>query len=159
MIIKTILVGIGLSVALVGCDNPRPVDRTVEAQQEANEKVATATREADQDIAEAHKDAEKKIANAEADVAQAREDYRHKTNEQLTELDRQIAILDAKLETTQGAVHEKLESDLATIRAKRAAFDKDWKDFDGTADADWEATKARFEQEWRDLKDAVDRAS
>jgi len=162
MIRSSIIVcGIGsLVLALAsGCDRAADEQKkAVDAQNQANEKIVQANREADQKANQAQADADKKIAEAQANFLKMREDYRHTTTENLVELDKKIADLEAKEKTATGKKKADLDAQLSAIRSRREAFANDWKSIE-TASADsWDATKQRLDKEWGDLKALVDRA-
>ncbi len=163
MIRSSIIVcGIGsLVLALAsGCDKAADEQKkAVDAQNTANDKIVQANQEADQKANQAQADADKKIAEAQASFLKMREDYRHTTTENLVDLDKKIADLEAKEKTATGKKKADLDAQLTPIRAQRESFANDWRTIE-TASADtWDSTKQRLDKEWVDLKTMVDRAA
>src|SRR3954471_1340247 len=97
---------LALTVTLVaaGCDNKAADDqqKANNAQAEANKKIAEANKEAADKGNSAQAEADKKIAAAEGDFGKRREDYRHKVQTDLIELDKKIDNLEAKSKTATG---------------------------------------------------------
>ena len=90
----------GFALALLislGCNNAADEQAKADkAQAEANEKIATANREAQLKGAVAQAEADKKVAEAQVDFMKLREDYRHKINSSLTDMDAKVADLELK---------------------------------------------------------------
>lgn len=133
-------------------------EKADKAQAEAQKKIDNATAEATSRVTSAEVEAQKKIAEAENDFAKTREDYRHKTQEHLDSIDKELADLEAKAVKATGKAKTDLESQLTTLKAQRMAFGEDVKSIETATATTWDATKARVDKEWKDLKDAVDRA-
>ncbi len=149
-----------LSLSIVACDKPAdPQQQSDIAQAAANEKIGAAKKEADQKINTAQAEADRRTADLQASFAKTVEDYRHKTQTDLTDLDRKIDDLDAQVKTATGKTKNDLGAKLPAIKAKRAAFATDCKSLDSAAATSWDATKARLDSEWNDLKTLVDEAS
>ena len=95
---------------LVGCDNAMDEQKkATAAQNEANDKVAAATRESAKKAADAQLEADKKIAQAQADFMKMREDFRHNLSQSLVELDKKVALLEAKAKHAEGKTKLDLE--------------------------------------------------
>lgn len=163
MIRSSILVcGLGaLVLALAsGCNKAADEqEKAVAAQTKANEKIVEANQEADKKANEAQADADKKIAEAQASFLKMREDYRHDTTQNLVDLDKKIADLEAKSKTATGKKKADLDVQLGQIRTQRESFANDWKTIETASAATWDATKSRLDKEWSDLKSMVDRAA
>src|SRR4051812_15758014 len=82
---------------VVGCDKPADEQQKANAAQaEADKKIAEANKEATTKTTSAQVEADKKIAAAEGDFGKRREDYRHKIQSDLVDLDKKIELLEAK---------------------------------------------------------------
>ena len=162
MIRSSIIVcGFGAALALgIGCNKAADEQqKATNAQVEANQKIVEANQEADKKANEAQADADKKIADAQANFLKMREDYRHDTTQNLVDLDKKIADLEAKSKTATGKKKADLDVQLGQIRTQREAFANDWKNLETASAATWDATKTRLDKEWTDLKSMVDRAA
>ena len=162
MIRNSMLVGAILSVSiLAACDKKAEDDQSKanNAQATANEKVAEAKIEADKKINAAQAEADKKIAEAQASFGKLREDFRHKTTTDLVDLNKKIDELDAKAKKATGKTKADLDNLIPQIKAKRDAFNADFKTIDNVTAPTWDDAKARLEKEWSDLKTVVDKAS
>ena len=162
MIRNSMLVGVVLSVSvLAACDKKAEDDQSKanNAQATANEKVAEAKTEADKKINAAQAEADKKIAEAQASFGKLREDFRHKTTTDLVDLNKKIDELDAKAKKATGKTKADLDTRMPQIKAKRDAFNADFKTIDNVTAPTWDDAKARLEKEWSDLKTMVDKAS
>ncbi len=149
-----------LSLSIVACDKPAdPQQQSDIAQAEAQQKIAAAKKEADQKITAAQTEADRRTADLQASFARTVEDYRHKTQTDLGDLDRKIDSLDAEEKTATGKAKNDLDAKLPPIKTKRAAFAADFKSIDNAAAVTWDATKARLDSEWNDLKTLVDGVS
>ena len=107
----------------------------------------------------AQAEADKKIATAEGDFGKRREDYRHKVQTDLIDLDKKIDILEAKSKTATGKAKVDLDANLAAIRTRRTAFAQDMKGVDTATALTWDDMKTRVDKSWTDLKALVDKAS
>ena len=103
--------------------------------------------------------AETKISSAEADFVTTREDYRHKVQSDLYNLDHKVDDLDAKARTATGMVKTRLSATVPALRRQRDAFVKDLHAIDNDTADTWDAAKTRLDKELAELKAAVDRAS
>ena len=146
-----------LSLSIVACNKPAgPQQQADIAQAAADEKIAAAKKEADQKITAAQAQADRRTADLQASFARTVEDYRHKTQTDLSDLDRKIDDLDAEAKTATGKAKSELGTRLPPIKEKRAAFAADFKSLDNATAMSWDATKARLDNEWKDLKTLVD---
>jgi predicted nucleic acid-binding Zn-ribbon protein len=162
MIRSTTILSAALLLALsAGCDKTGAADqeKANQAQNEANDKIATAKAEADQKITAAQSEADKKVAAAQGDFAKTVEDYRHSTQANLDDLNKKIDTLDAKAQTLKGKPKADLQTSLGEIRVKRDALVLDRKALESTTATAWDGTKARLDKEWTELKALVDKIS
>jgi hypothetical protein len=152
--------GLALTLALAtGCDKAADEQQKANnAQAEANTKITSAKMEGDEKAKAAQAEADKKIAAAEGDFGKRREDYRHKLNSDLVDLDKKIGVLEAKAKTATGKAKADLDARLAQIRTRRAAFDTNVKTVETSTAITWDDTKTRIDKEWTDLKNLVDKA-
>ena len=163
MIRATIFASAALALTLtcvVGCDKAADdQNKANAAQAEADKKIADAKKEAADKSNNAQAEADKKIAAAEGDFGKRREDYRHKLQTDLIDLDKKIDNLEAKSKTATGKAKTDLDANLTTIRARRTTFAADMKALDTSTAVTWDDTKTRVEKEWTDLKALVDKAA
>jgi polyhydroxyalkanoate synthesis regulator phasin len=145
--------------ALAACNNASDEhEKAVEAQAEANEKIADAVNEASEKAGEAQAKADEKIAEAREGFDKLREDYRHDTNEKLAELDRKVAELEAKVKTETGKAKADLEAELQAIYPARDAFVNQYKNLEVASAQTWDKTRAEIDKAWAELKKRVDAA-
>jgi len=143
-----------------GCDNAADEQNKANtAQSDANNKINAAKAEAEAKARAAQADADKKIAEAQAGFMKLREDFRHSMTNNLTDLDKKIAELEAKAKTATGKAKTDLEANLKTIRESRARFDSSFKGLEKDTATTWDSTKVRLEKEWTELKAQVDKAT
>ena len=143
--------------ALVGCNTASDEhEKAVEAQAEANEKIADAVNEASKAAGEAQAKADEKVAEAREGFAKLRENYRHETNQKLAELDRKVAELEAKAKTETGKARAELDTSLERIRPAREAFVIQYKNLEAASAATWDKTKEELDQAWAELDKLVD---
>jgi chromosome segregation ATPase len=150
-----------LSFALVtGCDKSADEQQKANAAQaEADKKIAEASKEAMTKTTSAQVEADKKIAAAEGDFGKRREDYRHKLQSDLVDLDKKIDLLEANAKAATGKAKTDLGSNLVQLRARRTAFAADVASVESATAVQWDGTKARVDKDWSDLKAAVDKAN
>jgi hypothetical protein len=150
-----------LSLSLVtGCDRAADDQQKANnAQAEANKKIGEAKTEAANKSNSAQAEADKKIAAAEADFGKLREDYRHKVQTDLIDLDHKIEQLEAKSKTATGKAKADLDANLAQIRSRRMTFQTSSKSLETATATGWSDTKARIDKEFSDLKTFVDKAA
>jgi hypothetical protein len=142
-----------------GCDKAADDQRKAnEAQAEADKKIAEANRDHATKTTSAQVEADKKIAAAEGDFGKRREDYRHKVQGDLVDLDKKIADLDAKAKTATGKTKADLDTRLPQIHARRDAFAKSFNSVETATAPQWDDMKTRVDKEWSDLKALVDKA-
>jgi hypothetical protein len=153
--------GLALTLTLVAaCDKGSDEQQKANAAQaEANKKIAEANGEAADKSKAAQAEADKKIAVAEGDFGKRREDYRHKLQSDLVDLDKKIELLEAKSKTATGKAKTDLDANLTAIRARRATFAADLKSVETATAVQWDDTKARVDKDWTDLKALVDKAA
>jgi len=145
---------------LAGCDKGSDEQQKANAAQaEADKKIAEANKEAVVKTTSAQLEADKKIAAAEGDFGKRREDYRHKLQTDLIDLDKKVELLEAKAKTATGKTKTDLDLSLPQIRTRRAGFALDVKSVDTATAIQWDDTKARVDKEWTDLKTLVDKAN
>ena len=154
-------IGLALTLALAaGCNNASDEQQKANAAQaEADKKIAEANKEAVVKTTSAQLEADKKIAAAEGDFGKRREDYRHKLQTDLIDLDKKVELLEAKAKTATGKTKTDLDRSLPQIRTRRAGFALDVKSVDTATAIQWDDTKARVDKEWTDLKTLVDKAN
>jgi len=155
----SVCMALSLSLA-AGCNKAQDEQRKAdEARAEADEKVNEANREATDKINAAQAEADKKVADAQANFLKLREDYRHDVTQNLVDLDKKIADLEAKAKTATGKTKAQLEADLPRIRDQRDNFVRDYRTIETASATTWDNTKARLDKEWDELKKAVDHIS
>lgn len=162
MIRVTILAPAAMALSLIfvaACDKAADdQNKANSAQGEANKKIAEANKEAAEKTNSAQAEADKKIAAATADFSKRREDYRHKMSNDLVDLDKKIATLEANAKTATGKTKTDLDANLAAIRTRRTAFTTEMKGLE-TATADkFDGMKTSLDKSWSDLKALVDKA-
>lgn len=128
------------------------------ARAEADNKVAEANRDATDKINAAQAEADKKVAEAQASFLKLREDYRHKVNEDLTSVDKDIADLEAKSKTATGKTKTNIEAALPNIRSLRESVTTEYRSLELASAITWDDAKARVDKAVDDLKKAVDKA-
>ena len=150
-----------LTLACVtGCDKAADdQNKANAAQTEADQKIAAAKKEASEKSNNAQAEADKKIATAEGDFGKRREDYRHKVQTDLIDVDKKIDILEAKSKTATGKAKVDLDANLTAIRTRRTGFAQDMKGVDTATALTWDDMKTRVDKSWTDLKALVDKAS
>lgn len=159
LIIASTAFALTLSV-VTGCDKAADDQQKANnAQAEADNKIAAAKKEAADKSNNAQAEADKKIAAAEGDFGKRREDYRHKVQNDLIDLDKKIDLLDAKSKTATGKTKTDLDANLAAIHSRRTAFGAEMKGVDTSTALQWDDMKARVDKEWTDLKALVDKAT
>ncbi|CAN5925513.1 hypothetical protein BH11MYX4_BH11MYX4_63500 [soil metagenome] len=151
---------LALTLTLVaGCDKGADEQQKANAAQaEADKKIAEANKKASTETTGAQVEADKKIAAAESDFGKRREDYRHKVQGDLIDLDKKVDMLEAKAKTATGKAKTDLDARLASIRTARASFGSDVKTIDTATAVQWDGVKARADKDWTDLKALVDKA-
>ena len=162
MIRSSILASAAMALTLTlsaGCDKGSDEQQKANAAQaEADKKIAEANKEAVTKTTSAQVEADKKIAAAEGDFGKRREDYRHKIQGDLVDLDKKIDVLEAKAKTKTGKAKTDLDLTLAQIRARRVAFSADLASVETVAAVQWDNTKTRVDKDWTELKAMVDKA-
>lgn len=155
---KLSLIALAVCMAAMGCDQnkaAREQEKAAEAQREANERAAKAQNEAVTEITQAQLEANKKINEANADFLKIREDYRHKVQADLTDVDKDIAKLEEKAKTAVGQKKADFDSALVDIRAKRATVQSSFDSLQNATAAGWDAMKNDADKAYNDLKAAI----
>lgn len=149
-----------LVTSVVACDRPAEKDqeKATQAQNEANEKIAKAQKESTTKITSAQVEADKKVAEAQASFAKTREDYRHSTENDLTDLQAKIDKMEADAKKATGKTKADAELALRDIRVRRDAYKADRAALDNATALTWDDTKARLDKEWDALKTSVSHA-
>ena len=143
-----------------GCDKGADEQHKANAaQDEADKKIAEANKEAVTKTTSAQMEADEKIAAAEGDFGKRREDYRHKLQSNLVDLNKKIETLEAKSKAATGKAKTDLELSLAQIRTRRVAFTADLAGVETATAVQWDDTRARMDKNWTDLKAMVDKAN
>jgi hypothetical protein len=156
---SSILTVFSLGFLTLGCDKAADDQaKANQAQSEANNKIATASAEANAKVKAAQADADEKIAAARAGFEKLREDYRHTTRNTLVDLDKQIAVLDAKAMKAKGKAKTGLEDALTMIRTARDRFNANFNALDAASASTWDRDKANLDRESADLKALIDKA-
>jgi len=157
---SSIFMGAIVSVFLAtGCEKAADEQQKANnAQTEADKKIANAQQEANDKTNSAQAEADKKVAAAQANFGKMREDYRHKVQTDLVDLDKKIDDLDAKTKTQAGKAKTELDAHLKQIHAQRDAFNTSFRSLEGATAMTWDDAKARLDQQLSDLKTAVDKA-
>jgi biopolymer transport protein ExbB/TolQ len=151
------LVALLASSSLLACDRPGVAEQQKEnaALQQAAEQNAEANRNAQSAQAEA----QRKIASARADFEKDREEYRDRRQQDLVDVNKKIAELEAKQRTATGKEKARLDQNLPTLRAQRDTFANDLQHLSDVTPASWDGTKKSMDKEWDALKAALDKAS
>jgi hypothetical protein len=163
--IRTSILGSAAAIALTltlaaGCNKAADDQQKANAAQaEADKKIAEANKEATTKTTSAQVEADKKIAAAEGDFGKRREDYRHKLQSDVIDLDKKIDVLEAKSKTATGKTKSDLDLNLAQIRSRRAAFNADMTSVDKATAPEWDNMKTRVDKDWSDLKALVDKSN
>lgn len=97
-------------------------------------------------------------ATARAGFSKRRDDYRHVTMVQLSELDREIDRIQTRLRAARGGERAELETSLLAIYRSRARFSKAYAELENTAPGDWDEAKRALDAQWAGLKELVDEA-
>lgn len=157
---NVLLVTAAVALSATACENraAREQEKAAEAQREANEKAARASNEATTEITSAQIEANKKIAEANANFQKIREDYRHKLQSDLNDVNKDIAELEAKSARLTGKAKADLDVLLQDVRARRDAFTTDYNTLDTSSAATWDGMKDRVDHDWDALKDSLRKA-
>jgi hypothetical protein len=157
---SSILMGAFVSLILAtGCEKAADEQQKANnAQSEADKKIATAHQEADDKTATAQSEADKKVAEAQAKFSKMREDYRHKVQTDLVDVDKKIDDLGAKEKTKSGKAKTDLDDSLKQIRAQRDAFMTSFRALDTASATTWDDAKARLDQQLTALKATIDKS-
>lgn len=156
----TVSACMALSLALAaGCDKAADEQRKAdEARAEAAEEVTDANREAAEKVNAARAEEDKKVADAQAGFLKMREDYRHKVTDDLADVDKEIAELEAKGKTATGKTKATLDSNLPNIRTLRENVANEYRSLELASAITWDDAKGRVDKAIDELKKAVDKA-
>ncbi len=146
-----------LSSSAVACDKPGEAEQKKEVS--ANDQAAQSRAEADRTVQNAQAEAAKTVAAARADFEKSREDYRHGRQQDLADVSKKIADLEAKQSTAAGKERALLDSNLPMLRSRRDAFMADLQRLDQATPASWDGARASLDKEWDALKAALDQVS
>jgi len=139
------------------CDK-QPGVTEQQREEKANQQAAQQQGAANEQAQNAQASAEREIAAARESFEKAREDYRHSRTQDLNEIDRKMADLEAKVRTAKGKAKADLQTTLPMIRSRRVAFARDLEALDNTTAASWDQAKTNLDKEWDALRNAVDKA-
>jgi hypothetical protein len=146
-----------LIVGAQGCEKAADQqEKAATAQNQANEKIIEASKEAQDKVNAAQSEADKKIADANATFKKMREDYRHKASEDLIELDKKVADLEARALKEKAKVKDELEARAKQVRAQRAEFEQHLNNLETATATTWDEMKVKLDKEWEDLKSLAD---
>jgi len=153
------LAAVLIAIGSLGCNKAADEQKKAdEARSEADKKVGEASNDAAEKINAANADADKKVAEAQASFLKLREDYRHKTTEDLVSIDKDIANLEAKAKTATGKTKAEIEAALPNIRSQRETVSSEYKSLEFSSAVSWDNAKARVDKAVDDLKKAIDKA-
>jgi flagellar biosynthesis/type III secretory pathway protein FliH len=139
------------------CDK-QPGVTEQQREEKANQQAAQQQGAANEQAQNAQASAEREIAAARESFEKAREDYRHSRTQDLNEIDRKMADLEAKVRTAKGKAKTDLQNTLPMIRSRREAFARDLEALDNTTAASWDQAKTNLDKEWDAFRNAVDKA-
>jgi dsDNA-specific endonuclease/ATPase MutS2 len=155
----TASVCLSLALAAVGCNKAADEQRKADqARAEADQKVADANRDASDKINAAQAEADKKVADAQASFLKMREDYRHKVNDDLTSIDKDIANLEAKAKTATGKTKANIDAALPNIHSLRESVTTEYRSLELASAVTWDDAKGRVDKAVDELKKAIDKA-
>ncbi|MGO9839269.1 MAG: hypothetical protein ACLP1X_34235 [Polyangiaceae bacterium] len=146
-----------VSSSIAACDKPGEAEQKKEVA--AGEQAAEARVQAERNVQIAQSQSDKAIAAARADFEKSREDYRHGRQEDLADVNKKIADLEAKQRTATGKERATLDANLPTLRSRRDAFVADLQRLDDATPASWDGARASLDREWDALKTALDQVS
>lgn len=143
---------VALAVLFVGLGSAGCRNATDDAR-----AAAVATSEANEKIAAANRESERKVSEANASFLKLREDYRHKTTNNLVVLDRDVEGLAAQAKQATGKAKIDLEARLVRVRAGREAFVRHYAGLENATGVVWDSTRVSLDEEWVTLKELVDK--
>jgi predicted nucleic acid-binding Zn-ribbon protein len=155
--IASLAVAALLTSALAACDKPGETEQKKEVA--AGEQAAAARNRADRNVQAAQAQSERAVAAARADFERSREDYRHGRQQDIADVNKKIADLEAKQKTATGKERAILDSNLPALRARRDTFAADLQRLDDATPASWDGARASLDKEWYALKTALDEVS
>jgi hypothetical protein len=146
-----------LASSVAACDKPGEAEQKKEMS--ANDQAAESKAQADRNAQTAQSQANQTIAAARADFEKSREDYRHGRQQDLADVNKKIADLEAKQPTATGKERALLDSNLPMLRSRRDSFMADLQRLDQATPASWDGARASLDKEWDALKAALDQVS
>jgi hypothetical protein len=152
--ITSLAVAALLTSAFVACDKPGETEQKKEVA--AGEQAAAARDRADRNVQAAQVQSDRAVAAARADFERSREDYRHSRRQDVADVYKKVADLEAKQKTATGKERATLDSNLPMLRARRDTFAADLQHLDDATPASWDGARASLDKEWEALKTALD---
>jgi biopolymer transport protein ExbB/TolQ len=146
-----------LSSTVFACDKPGVTEQ--QRENAASQQAAQQQAEAERSAQAAQAEAQQKIAAARGDFEKDRTDYRHRRDQDVSDLNKQIADLEAKARTATGKEKARLEQNMPVIRSQRDTFVNDLQRLDNVTPASWDGAKDSLDREWDALKASLDKAS
>jgi hypothetical protein len=146
-----------LSSSIPACDKPGEAEQKKEIA--ASEQAAEARTQADRNSQIAQGQSDTAVAAARADFEKSRENYRHSRQQDVANMNKKVADLDAKQKTAIGKERATLDANLPTLRSRRDTFVADLRRLDDATPASWDGARASLDKEWDALKTAIDEAS
>lgn len=142
-----------------GCDKAADEQQKADqARTDADKKVNEATNEANDKINAARAEADKKVADAQASFLKLREDYRHKVTEDLVNVDKDIAKLEAKAKTAKAKAKTEIDAALPNVRTLRDSVMTEYRSLELSSAITWDESKARVDKAVDALKSAIGKA-
>jgi len=125
-----------------GCETAKDNQKdAIQAQQQANEKIAEVRSEARDQVVNAQAKAAVGVAEAQANYEKLREDFRHDINTKLVALDEKISKAEAKASKEAGEARANLTAKLAALRTRRAEFAANFEALKDTNVNTWDSAK------------------
>jgi predicted small lipoprotein YifL len=146
-----------LASSIAACDKPGEAEQKKEMS--ANDQAAESRAQGDRNAQAAQSQANQIIAAARADFEKSREDYRHGRQQDLADVNKKVADLEAKQPTATGKQRALLDSNLPILRSRRDSFVADLQRLDQATPASWDGARASLDKEWDALKAALDQVS
>ena len=146
-----------MSSSIAACDKPGETEQKKEIA--ASDQAAQARAQADHNVQAAQAQSNRDVASARADFEKSREDYRHGRQQDLADVNKKIADLEAKQPTATGKERATLDSNLPMLRSRRDAFVIDLQRLDDATPASWDGARASLDREWDALKTALAQVS
>jgi type II secretory pathway pseudopilin PulG len=144
------------TVALLACDKPGATEQ--QKENSASQQAAQQVDEANRNAQSAQAEAQRKIASARADFEKDRDDYRHRRDQDLIDINKKVSELEAKQRTATGKDRAKLDQSLPALRAQRDTFSNDLQHLDNVTPASWDGARDSLDKEYNALSDALSKA-